>query len=308
MYDLIPKNSEDWNNFLRKKYGYDIMNFARCIAELIQESDLKYQRSPNTKFARASIYGVREHLKREADKIEKLKAKNIKMLYELFYDVGQLEKGGPTKRDLDFIFDIYPEAKSFIKRLDKIIKDRKDMKSPKKGAPVKIYNKIAFVFAQVMRDKKGISWQCIEKFLKWFFKELSTTDYYKILGYGDLKISSIKREYYRMIRNKESKSKIRALQKRFFPKPHFFFPIAIEFNKNYIEINMVEVNPPYIKFPNGDGIIYQTSKPYKDLTEKQQTVPQLKSKAIVEVDGRQIVLYLTAEDIRQHNKVKRIRS
>jgi len=320
MSKSIPYSIKGWDSFLIKEYGYSIMNFAYCIAELICKLDPKYRCSPDTELPRAVIYGIKEFIKYDAARLKRLKTKIINTLYESLCDYGQLENRGPTRKDRDFIFDIFPEAKSFVERLDKIIRMQKEalnQNPSKRGAPVNVHRKIAFILAQVMRDERGISWKIIAEFMKWFFKKLEMTKYNKILDVEGFSNKSLKKDYYETVKRKKNKSasawfdweeEIELERNLFFYKKYNLPSYRIEFKKEYVNMDMPNKDLPLLTFPDGDTYMAGgEAEAYKEQLEKKaEDYEQLLTAAMANLSPQDPPVHLSPADHQAYRKYRAI--
>lgn len=254
---LFPNLTQDWNSSLIKKYEYGIWNFSYCVADMITSKDRKYSYHPKTEFPRAFNYNLDKFMKKEINRRERLKTNIINTFYNSLCDIGWVEEGGPTERDINFIIDVYDEVGPLLKKLDKEIKSLKEIKPfwKKEGRPIELRHQIASIWAQVMKDNRGSNWQWIERLLNWFFNKLKGTTYCKILGteeQDDFDQFKFRNEYQIIKRNEQNRKNIEILREKFFPifkKLPFF---RMEFKKNYIDFTIINKKGPLIIFPDGE--------------------------------------------------------
>ncbi len=256
-----PVTSQDWDSFLLEKCEYGIWYFSFCLAKLIAEADLRYRYAPGTKFARASIYGVKDFFKIECERRRKLKASIIKTYYDSLCDWGWIErrKEEPIEKDINFIIDIYPEVGALLNKLNDEINDFKEFTPfwEKKGRPIEIRNIIASIWALVMKEKGKSPWENIEYLLRWFFEKFKNgkTEYYKALAdnINEIYENYLKKEHYVIMRNKHNKKNIEYLRGLYFPlsKQRQFYQ-RIEFKKDYINFPLLTEKGPLITFPDGE--------------------------------------------------------
>lgn len=246
---FIPKNAQDWNSFLIKKYEYGICNFSYCLAEMIIKEKGTYGFHPRTNFPRLLIKKSRsEYFREEIIIREDLKKRIIKTM-------GYSLRGVGWRDEYNFIVDIY-DLEPFFKNLDKEIESFKPYLR-KRGRPPEIRHRIVSIWAQVMKGNRGTNWDRIEYLYRWFFNKLKRTKYQEILGTDDEHNSDIdqfkfRNEYYVIKRNKQHIRNIEKRRERFFPLDKHSGPLKIEFKNDYIHTDLPNENSPLIIFPDGE--------------------------------------------------------
>lgn len=257
-----PRTANEWDSFLQK-YGYGIWEFSFCIAGIIRMVEFKYTFSPDTKFAPMMKYGRREYyeiLGNRINKMKKLKEIIINKLNAYLVDFGYRQEEKLSQGRIDHIVKIF-ELEQFFYVLDEetngLEKDVMKVKQiwRKRGHPVETRYLIASIWAQVMKDKRGINWRMILLLMDWFFDNLSDAIYSSILGKPEdfLEYNKFEKEYHVIKRDKKRKEHIDMLSKAYFPKPRRKRFRKIDFKKDYINVGglYLDNEHPLITFPNG---------------------------------------------------------
>jgi hypothetical protein len=180
-------------------------------------------------------------------------AKDLK-LYE------PLKKGKIIERNLEYIKRLYPE----VERLEKDIKSDEEVLRGKslwkgEGHPTDTKNKIAFVFAQVIKKENGEpDWKLIRSLLVCLWKHIKKATYSSELS-GPVYITTetLRSAHFKFTQNPERKSDIERLATHYFSPRAAKLGTRIEFKKSYITMNTVfygdiESRYPTIVFPNGE--------------------------------------------------------
>jgi hypothetical protein len=254
-----PQNAKEWDDFISEKfekYGWGLFNFAYSLTCLIMESNLKYFIPPIIELPDFLKYGGHEYYKfieRDIKTKKKLKKDIIKKLRQF----PQVD--GMYKDDADSIFELY-NLKPFFKILDKQICHQEDTLATKfiwgkRGRPVEMRNRLAFVWAQVMKDRRGINWMKIYFLMSWFYEKLEKTTYCKLLGIdGDFDEHNLRKEYYVVTKDKNRQRDLQSAKEACFPSPKKERLNMIEFHKDYINLWPRIDELPALSFPDGESI------------------------------------------------------
>jgi len=259
--DRDPKTLEEWDNFLFRKYSHGLYAFCYVVANIICESDCRYLAAPKDlplilKNGYAAKYKqIRHRLSRHRNLLERMiqdYAKDLK-LYE------PLKKGKIIERNVEYIKRLYPE----VERLKKDIKSDEEVLRGKslwkgKGHPTDTKNKIAFVFAQVIKKENGEpDWKLIRSLLMCLWKHIKKATYSSELS-GPVYITTetLKNAYSKFTKNSERKSDIESLATLYFSPRRAELETRIEFKKSYITLQTIvngdiESRYPTIVFPDG---------------------------------------------------------
>lgn len=284
--DLTAK---EWNDHLLEKYGYGLWEFANALTGTLYYRGYKYFYSAEkkkkikpsvTKFPRLlnlnrAYYNV---LHQESFKdLENLKSYIIQVLveeckkYGWFADENKISER--TSQTITEIFDLKP----FFKKLTHYLQDIRylEISNPlqnKKGPPIKPIYLVAFLWSEVMKDKKGRQWSKILYLLKWFSQRLKTSKYgQEYLNIPDnITQKNLKREFMvDLKRNNKSKERCEFLEKErsiYFPIEKNHKRFQIKFKDQFINIDPLK-NRPLLIFP--DGIQFPEKRRRPVLSKKQ---------------------------------------
>jgi hypothetical protein len=260
---------EEWDKFLFRKYGHGLYPFCYAAARIICYSDPRYRAAPKyiapmLKKGRAAQYRqIRDIIKRG----ENLKKRIIEVYAKELKTCGLSKEGKITEMEIEYIKG-YPEVGAHIQRIDKEIDLYKGIllgKSlwRKKGHPTDTRNKIAFVFAQVIKKENGEpDWVDIKSLLEWLWKHIKKADYSSELALECPVFSTetLRSAHAKFIKNPERKSDIESQAAHYFSlliaKHETRIELRIEFKKGYITMDTIKVGDiesryPTVVFPDG---------------------------------------------------------
>lgn len=256
----IPKSTEDWDSFLRIKYGYGIYEFSFSIADMIVLRNAKFNYSPQTKLPEKLISGRNVYFRDEIKMRQNLKSHIIMRLFNYLKGVGWWDEfKEPTKRIIDEVIEIY-DLGPFFKKLEGEIEWYKDSRDiwGREGRPPEIRNFIASIWAQIIRNKKGANWSEIEQLFIWFYHKLKKTTYCGLLGTdrahrSDFDRFNLRNAYFRMKKEKRKRDFIDYHRDKYFSIPRQNPELSIEFEKKHIDLIPRETGGLLLKFPEGDA-------------------------------------------------------
>jgi hypothetical protein len=198
---------------------------------------------------------IRHRLSRHRNLLERMikdYAEDLK-LYE------PLKKGKIIERNVEYIKRLYPE----VERLEKDIKSDEEVLRGKslwkgKGHPTDTKNKIAFVFAQVIKKENGEpDWKLIRSLLVCLWKHIKNATYSSELS-GPVYITTetLRNAYSKFTKNSERKSDIESVATLYYSPRRAELETRIEFKKSYITLQTIvngdiESRYPTIVFPDG---------------------------------------------------------
>lgn len=264
--DRDPRTVEEWDNFLFGKYSHGLYAFCYALAHIICDSVPRYRAAPEyiapiLQKGRAMQYKqIRNRIKRK----ENLKKRIIKVFAKDLKAMGALKEGKITEAEIEYIKKIYPAVSLLFQTIDGEIEFDKRMllrKSLwiKKGHPTDTRNKVAFVFAQVIKKEGGKpDWNVIESLLVWLWKHIKKATYHceLALEYPVFTTETLRSAYFKFIKNPERKSDIEHRAAHYFSPRTAKQGTRIEFEKSYITMDTIdggdiESRYPTIVFPNG---------------------------------------------------------
>lgn len=264
---MLSKDStaREWNDFLIEKYGYGIWEFAHALTETLYYKGYKYFFHPGTKIPIILSFDVAYYKLLKWESIERLgnlKSHIVKVLVEERNKYGRFcNEKKISKADARKIIEFF-DLEPFVKKLTNYLWDIQEslrIWNPlqnKKGRPIKPIYLIAFLWSEVMKDKKRRQWSKILDLLKWFSKRLKTSKY----GQAYLNIpdnisqKNLKREFMFVFkRSYSNRGRYEFLEEQrsiYFPikKKHKRF--QIEFKDQSINIDHGKDHPLLI-FPDG---------------------------------------------------------
>lgn len=281
-------SAKDWDRFLSNKYDHRLWEFAHSIIDLFYFKGYKFFYPPKTEFPKSletshtDFFNVMEA---RIKKKEKLPQIIYKVLAEEFVDVGWIEKKRKGQKiyfaERNLIDNIY-ELRPFMKRLrENIILEKRllyDLKkshplSQRRGAPFKNIYQIAFLWSEVMQDKKGFHWNTMIDLLNYFEEKLKSTAYKKyIFDSSDVNQERLRIEYWHVMKRDRKDiasifrrghylEHLRYLKSLYFPnslqRPYF----EIKFSEEYIDKSSISEAGPVIVFPDGERFLTSIERP-----------------------------------------------
>ena len=260
-----PKTVEEWDKFLFSKYGRGLYTFCRALAIIIWDSDPRRlapskDLPPSLKKGRAAQYKqIRDIIKG----MENLKKRIIRVFAKEPKASGQFEEGKITEREIEFIKEVYRAVREMFQTVDKEIDHYKKVllgKSlwRKKGHPTDTRNKIAFVFAQVIKKENGEpNWDVIKSLLVWLWKRIKKATYSAELALKCpvFTVETLRSAHYKFFKNPERKSDIEQRAANYLSPLTAKYGRIIEFKKGYINMGIgvgdIESRYPTIVFHDG---------------------------------------------------------
>jgi hypothetical protein len=285
VYDL--QTPEEWDDYLNKEYQVGLVDFAYCLAKLIYLEDPRYGYSPAEKLpdllkeGRQGYYGYYGLLKDQIKRHQKLKKHIIGKLRDYLKLLGH---EGATDKFIIEAFRLEP----FFDALHFEIYELKDMIElgkiwRRRGHPVSLTNKIAFVWAQAIRHKGKIRWKTIDALLIWFHKKIGETNYANLLV-PIHNVNYFKKEYLLVTNDRQRKEDLKKFADAFFfsdcrNRSRSLF--GIEFRKDYFDIFSVHARKPFIKFPDG-MCYYPKLRPVQENTMGKEALPLFLTKVDIQ--------------------------
>jgi len=265
--DRDPETLEEWDNFLFGKYSYGLYPFCYSLADIIRDSDPRYIAAPKyiapmlKKGRAAQFKQFRDGIKRK----ENLKKHIIEVFAKDLKAWGLSKEGKITEREIEYIKKVYRGVGPLFQEIDEEIDFCKRIllgKSlwRKKGHPTDTKNKVAFVFAQVIKKENGEpDWNVIKSLLMWLWKHIQKATYSCELAFGCpvyITTDTMRSAYFKFIKNPKRKSDIEHRATHYFSPRIAKYGKRIEFEKSYITMDFIdgediESRYPTIVFPNG---------------------------------------------------------
>jgi len=256
------KSVEEWDHFLFKYYGYGLYPFCRVLAKILLESDPRYYARPNDlpsimdKARPAQYKRIRERIQRNENLIKKI----FEVLTKNLSEHGILKNGNSAE---EYIKNIYTGVDLLVKDIeeendsDKTILANKSLWI-KKGHPTDTRNKIAFAFAQVIKNENDEpEWSTINLLLVWLWERIHKASYSKELAlvFPVFSKVTLRSAYYKFIKNPVRKSDIEALIARCFSPSSLRKAAMIHFHNTLITIDYadpknIESRYPTVVFPD----------------------------------------------------------
>jgi len=260
-----PRTVEEWDNFLFGKYSHGLYPFCHALADMICDSDPRYIAAPKyiapmlKKGRAAQFKQFRDEIKRK----ENLKKHIIEVFAKDLKAWGLSKEGKITEREIEYIKKVYPGVGPLFQRIDeeidfcKRILLRKSLWR-KKGHPTDTRNKVAFVFAQVIKKENGEpDWNVIKSLLVWLWEHIKQATYSCELAFECPVFTPeiLRSAHFKFIKNPERKSDIEHRAAHYFSPRTAKHGKRIEFEKSYINTVVdgdIESRYPTIVFPNGE--------------------------------------------------------
>jgi hypothetical protein len=244
-----PEKIEGWDRFLFENYGCGIYEPCYCVAK---EIILLSKQKEHKRQIRETEKYISKLKKQKEEKIEEGLGYH-KTFWRLKKEVS--DSNSDVRKDfIEFMVEwsgLQPHFKylnSLIDSLQWDLKDLKDRVWEKRGRQVKTINKIACIFAEVIKNG-GPDWGCIAEFLQWFFKSLENTNYQKIFDFGEQ--GDLRNEFYVIMGNEERRKAIENLADSYFlfsiGKSRWEPNVRIEFPKNYRQFFPADWSPAWEK-------------------------------------------------------------
>lgn len=250
------KSVEEWDHFLFKYYGYGLYPFCKVLAKLLLESDPRYYARPKDlpsimdKGRPAQYKRIRERIQRNENLIKKM----FEVLTKNLLEHGIIKKNNSAK---EYIKNIYAGVDLLVKDIeeeidsDKIILLKKSLWI-KKGHPTDTRNKIAFAFAQVIKNEYGEpEWNTIYLLLVWLWERIHKASYAKELALVVPVFSkaTIRSAYYKHIKNPAKRSDIETLIARCFSPSSLRNAAMIHFQNALITLDNVDPENIESRYP-----------------------------------------------------------
>lgn len=268
----LPKTAEEWDGFLFKTYGHGLYPFVYAAVRIICKSNPCYRVGPGCIFppfwknGRAAEYKqIRNRIKRDKNLLKHMIRNYIKDLK--FW--RQPKEVKITKGDIEFIRKAHPE----VEELERKIESDEDTLREKslwqrKGHPTDTRNKIAAVFAQVIKKENGDrDWVVIHSLILWIWNRITKASYSKELADVNPVFTpeTLKVAHAKIIKNPERRLDIERQVESCFPsfivRPSDMLKIRksrmmIKFEKKFITYDTIgqdqESRYPTIIFPDGE--------------------------------------------------------
>lgn len=238
------------DEFLFRKYGHGLYAYCYVLAHMIGDSDPHYYiapkyRAPLLQKGRAVQYKqIRIRIKRK----ENLKKHIIKVFIKDLKVWGLFKEGITTEAEIEYVKSLYPEINSALQTIDKEIDFDKTLLKEKslwrrRGHPTDTRNKVAFVFAHIVKKVSGEpDWKAINLLLIWLWKRIKKADYHHELALicPVFNPETLRSAYFKFIKNPEKKSYIEHQAAYFFSPRLANFGTRIEFGKHYITMNTID--------------------------------------------------------------------
>jgi len=234
-----PKNV-DLELIKEKKLKYGLYDFTYSLVDI-----QRVYPSNIYKIGKKRIHWV-DFWNEEKEKFEKLKNQIINTID------GHLRRTGfwspkakwTNKSKIDYIKGKY-EIESFFKVLDKKINEFKNAtkKPRKKGKPLQLKSKIAFLWSFVLRGDRGVDWATIASLIDWLVFNLGDSALGKNLkGKSEFTNSSyLKRQIIALKNSEDEYEKIlKKLRISYFPKDGQKPVYLINFKKEGFSLHNIE--------------------------------------------------------------------
>jgi len=263
MRDKIPQTLKKLDEYLftLTKGRYGLYEFSRVVAYEICISNPSYMVPPKNlpDVFREGRPGERKLVRAVIRKLGGLKKRFIKVYSEY------LQLYGERPENVGDIESQHPDIFQKIEEIERDCKERLTRRLPwiKKGHLTDTKNKIAFIFAQVIKRENGQpDWAVIESLLIWFWKRLKKTTYSNELAYGKspefITEKTLSNAYSKAIKNADKKLNIEQSAGGYFRYLELGFAQQIAFRKNYIQFGSVAPlgmkiwsRLPLVFFPDG---------------------------------------------------------
>lgn len=234
-YSMTP---EKLDTFLFRKYGHGLYPFCYALAHIICLSDPRYSDAPEDlppilRKGHAKKYKqIRGSIKRK----ESLKKRIIEVFAKDLKAMGASKEGKIFEAEIEYIKNIYPGVSPLLQTIDRQIDfDKRWLLGKslwrKKGHPTDNRNKVAFVFAQVIKKEGGEpDWKVIRSLLVWLWKYIKKATYSCELAFECPVFTpeTLRSAYFKFIKNPERKSDIEDQAAHCFKK-EFAFSERAEF-------------------------------------------------------------------------------
>jgi len=266
-YYRDPQTPEEWDIFLFTKWGYGLYECSYVVAHEIWKSDPRYMAALGElpKSLREGRAGQRKQIRERIKGLENLKKRIVTEHAKDLRRHGMMPEGEIRERDIRFIRDVYPEVDSLFQKIEKDQGDYREeltYGSPwiRKGHLTDTRNKIAFIFAQIIKKENGQpNWAVIRSLLIWFWKRIKKAAYSNELAYGKCPVfteKTLSNAYSKAMKNPEKKSSIEQSARHYFSIVRRGSGLRIEFKKNYIMADTIIPGDigsryPTVVFPDG---------------------------------------------------------
>ena|GEM_PF-2134222 len=233
----LPKTAEGWNSFLLEEYGYGIWPFVHSFAGLLFTFVPDYFRAKDVqslRLGKMAAADMHDRLKWKLRELKNLERHIIKVLAE-------------DKKDEESIPKSYGTEKLFLQlHVDQAVAARLwPISRPPfygRGRPIKFVCQVAFVWSEIMRDRRGRRWAHILALFKWMCERMRTLTFArKYLSLSDkFDEQRLAREFviYQAAQNVKSKQErakvLQEYRSSYFPIGDYSGHCGIIFTNEYI--------------------------------------------------------------------------
>ncbi len=269
--DHIPKTLKWWDKFLFDKWSHGLYEFSCVVAQEMIRSDIRYMWLPEQARLPKSLRGDRneklKQLREMIKKLERLKKRTVRVFAEYLQLDGLISNGRINDQEDKSIIKLHPEIFRRIEEAEDDCRERLTKHgfwSPglvwiKKGHHTDTKNRIAFIFAHVIKKRNGQpDWHVITELLCWFWRQFKGAAYRDELDESNsedpiyITEKILSNAYSKAIRNAEKILDIEGYAGDYFSSSKSGYGVSIRFKKSDIVIGPripLGIHYPVVIFP-----------------------------------------------------------